>query len=146
MPTHDEKYILAIDPGRDKLGIALLDSRGAVAVMRVVLRDDFPAVLRGLGESYRPETIAVGDGTMSDWVREKASEAGFERIVLVPERNTTLEARELAWKEDPPCWIWRMLPRLFRPTPADQDAWAAVVIGRRALTSPPGPLSTSGEG
>ena len=132
MPS-DGPYILAVDPGRDKIGLAILDLSGNEVEKRVIPAGEFDEVLDELENRFDLSMLAVGDGTESDEVLGKASARNFPRIISVPEKGTTLEARELAWKEHPPGGLWRILPRLFWPTPRDLDAWAAVVIGRRAL-------------
>lgn len=132
MPS-DHHYIIAVDPGRNKIGMAVIDSDGNVIEKTVVM---FPAVREPLDEivrKYKPDILAVGDGTGCDEFLEKSENYDFGEIVRIPEKDTTLQARELAWKENPPGGLWKILPRLFWPTPLDLDAWAAVVIGRRAL-------------
>ena len=129
----DSQYIIAVDPGTDKLGLAILDSSGDVIEKMVVTLPDLPDALDSLVNQYHPRLLAVGDGTGCDDFLEKTAAFNFSITIRIPEKNTTLEARGLAWKESPPGGIWRVLPRLFWPTPCDLDAWAAVIIGRRAL-------------
>lgn len=129
----DSQYMIAVDPGTDKLGLAILDSTGDAIEKMVVMLPDLEDTLDRLVNRYHPRLLAVGDGTGCIDFLEKTASFNFSVIIRIPEKNTTLEARELAWKENPPGGMWRILPRLFWPTPCDLDAWAAVVIGRRAL-------------
>jgi hypothetical protein len=133
MPS-DSHHIIAVDPGREKLGLAILDMTGEVVEKMVVMIADVPDALQRLTDQYHPDILAVGDGTGCDDFLEKSAAFNFSKIIRIPEKNTTLEARELAWKENPPGGVWRVLPRLFWPSPPDLDAWAAVIIGRRALS------------
>ncbi len=133
MPSTEKIHVLAIDPGRDKIGLAVLSARGDIEEKLVVFRGEFEHALRRTIGEYSIDRIVIGGGTGSDWVKEQLERHGVESVIEVGEEGTTLEARELAWKENPPSGLWKLLPKLFRPTPRDMDAWAAVVIGRRAI-------------
>lgn len=136
---HDpENLILALDPGREKCGLAVLDSDGSVVEKIAVRNHDMRQVAQDLMARRQPVLLAVGDGTGSEAAYRIASEISPGSVVRVSEKGTTLEARELAWRENPPGGIWRVIPRLFWPTPPDLDAWAAVIIGRRALAESAG--------
>ncbi len=125
--------VLAIDPGRSKLGVAVLDLEGNVIekclVSKAEMSDEFSRIVT----THSPQIIGIGDGTGSEWTNTLLTSLGYSDVRIIPEKNTTLEARELAWKENPPGGLYRLLPKLFWPTPADLDAWAAVVIGLRLL-------------
>jgi len=127
------QYILAIDPGRDKLGLAVLNSDGEVLSMETVIRSRFSERIGFLLNEYKPEHVVLGSGTGSDWVNDVMSSLDVAEVAKLDEAGSTLEARELAWKENPPRGIWKIVPRLFWPIPPDVDGWAAVVIGRRWL-------------
>ncbi len=137
MPSDNQNIILAIDPGRDKLGLAVLDADGGIIEKSVIQRDDFPDAISEIINRLQPSLFAIGDGTGSDWVFNATSATVQGKVVRIPEMHTTLEARELAWKESPPGGIFRILPKIFWPIPPDLDAWAAVVIGRRAIEKQP---------
>ena len=137
MVNNAHQILLAIDPGRDKCGLAVLDASGKVLAKLVCPAPELKKCLDSLCAEHKPNRIAIGDGTGSDEVVKVVESATSLKASVVPERGTTLEARELAWRENPPSGIWRILPRLFWPTPRDLDAWSAVVIGRRALVKFP---------
>jgi RNase H-fold protein (predicted Holliday junction resolvase) len=132
MPDNWKTYLLAIDPGRDKCGIALLTDAGEIAAKSICKRDRFEDVVKELMGEYKPSRVAVGDGTGSSEIIKILEGMVGEKVAVVKEKGTTLEARELAWREQPPKG-YRWLPKIFWPDPADLDAWAAVVIGRRFL-------------
>jgi len=131
--TLEEKKILAIDPGREKLGLAVMDSDGEVIEKRVIARDKFSDILSELVNRHHPGIFAIGDGTGSGWVLDVVHALGQGEVRKIKEGGSTLEARDLAWKINPPGGIWRFLPRILWPDPQELDAWAAVVIGRRAI-------------
>ena len=125
--------ILSVDPGRDKCGLAVLDSGGNIIFKSVCARNEVVNQIESMVENFKPELIALGDGTGSKEIKKEIGERTDIEILSIPEKNTTLEARELAWKNEAPCGIWCLIPKLFWPTPPDCDAWAAVVIGKKAL-------------
>jgi RNase H-fold protein (predicted Holliday junction resolvase) len=131
----EESYLLAVDPGRQKCGLAVLGPDGRIVVKMIAPRGLLIQTISDLLNRLQPDRIAVGDGTGSAEIVDIAEKLAPGRVSMIPERNTTLEARDLAWHEKPPGGLWRCLPRLFWPSPRDLDAWAAVVIGRRALAA-----------
>ena len=125
--------IIAVDPGTEKFGIAVLDFSGKVIARSVVFKIKFPDTIADLIIRHKPKILATGDGTGSDWAFDVLSSLRTGEVIRVDERKTTLDARELAWKENPPAGIYKILPKIFWPTPTELDSWAAVVIARRAL-------------
>ena len=132
MPDQTKTYLLAIDPGRDKCGVAVLDSNGEVAAKSKCKRERFEEVVKKLMEEYKPSRAAVGDGTGSGEIIKLVEGLMPGKVTVVKEKGTTLEAREMAWKEKGSRGM-RWLPKIFWKDPEDLDAWAAVVIGRRNL-------------
>jgi len=126
-------HILAVDPGLDKCGLAVLDSFGNIIFKSVCARNVLKTQIESLLEKFKPAIIAIGDGTGSNKIRTEIGEREDIEILTIPEKNTTLEARELAWDTEKPCGIWCLIPKFFWPSPSDCDAWAAVVIGKKAL-------------
>ena len=129
-----QEYIISIDPGREKSGIALLDMSGSVVEMTVLPDAEIPSFLATLKDKYHIRLAALGNGTGFQAISEKIKKMGWE-IIIVDEKGSTLEGRNLAWKENPPPWFIRILPRIFWLTPRNLDAWAAVAIAKRALQS-----------
>jgi RNase H-fold protein (predicted Holliday junction resolvase) len=129
--------ILAIDPGRDKCGLALLESGGVVVWQRIVERPALAAELSTLCADP-PATVVIGSGTTSrELVPVLAALFGAERVAVVDERGSTLEARTLYFMDHPPAGLWRLLPRGLVPPPRALDDYAAVVLGRRFLAGRP---------
>jgi hypothetical protein len=133
MPSDSHRRIIAIDPGKDKCGVAVLDSFGTVHFKTTILRYELEGTITNLMARFDPDCIAIGDGTASGEIIATAGKLAPGMVRVVQERGTTLQARELAWRERPPGGLWQLLPRLFWPTPPNLDAWAAVVIGRKLL-------------
>lgn len=131
------RQILAIDPGRDKSGLALLcESSGQPAARETVGNANRRAALRVLLLAADVAAVVVGDGTGSAAALEDAraalSELPADRrpdLLVVPERGTTLRARTLYLEENPPRFPWNLLPRTLVPVTAPLDGYAAWAIG-----------------
>lgn len=128
-----ENKIIAVDPGTEKFGVAVLDFSGKVITKSVIFKMKFQEIIGDLILRHKPKILVTGDGTGSDWTFGVLSSLRTGEVIRISERRTTLDARELAWKENPPAGIFKILPKIFWPTPPDLDSWAAVVIARRVL-------------
>jgi RNase H-fold protein (predicted Holliday junction resolvase) len=126
--------IVAIDPGREKCGLAAMRSDGSCAWHRVVPRSEILVEVERLARDEVIETWIVGSGTGShDLVTDLVGRFGAERVVVVDERDSTLEARGLYFEENPPRGLWRLIPRGLLCPPGAIDDYAAIVLGRRYL-------------
>jgi len=126
---------LAVDPGRSKCGLAVMTSAGEVLSKAAVPAKDVAAAAADLWECGGFDKIVMGSGTGSAEVAEKlrAIAALPSPIVMVPEKNTTLEARAIYERENPRAWPLRIIPRWLFAPPADLDAYAAIAIGLRYI-------------
>jgi hypothetical protein len=130
-----ETVILAVDPGREKCGVAVLS---AVRVLdhRVIPTSGLvPFVGDVLGERAVAWAV-VGDQTSSGEVR-KLLEAHFPSlaVVTIGEERTTLEARRLYFKDHLPRGWRRLLPLSLQVPPVPHDDYAAIVLGQRFLAT-----------
>ncbi len=128
--------VLAVDPGREKCGVAVCGPEGPV-VRRVV---DVPS-LRNLAaqwsQSYGVECVVVGDGTGSKRVFESLASLPLP-VRLVAERGSTLAARRRYFRDHPPRGWRRLLPLSFQVPPEPYDDYAAEVLGEQYLGGFPG--------
>ena len=62
--------VLAVDPGRSKCGVAVLQGIDAIAYREVIPREEFSERFRDLYDRYRPQTVVMGDSTGSGEVAE----------------------------------------------------------------------------
>jgi RNase H-fold protein (predicted Holliday junction resolvase) len=128
--------VLAIDPGRDKCGLALVDPSGTVLARRLVLRAGLGEAARHLLAGGPVAALVLGDGTGSRRVSEELVSAlgeGMPPLALVDERDSTLEARALYFADHPPRGLWRLLPLSLQTPGEPHDDYAAVVLARRYL-------------
>lgn len=126
--------ILAIDPGSDKCGIAVVAADGTVFERSIVAPELVAETVRMLTETYAVQKIAIGDATTSRKLQQKLS-AQFPslKFTLIDERNSTLEARALYWKTHPPRGWRRVVPLSLQLPPVPIDDFAAVVLALRTV-------------
>lgn len=124
--------LLSIDPGRDKIGIAIVDSDKRLLNCKIISRDEFISTIK---ESLLLiDRVILGNGTHANFFLKELSEFIPELdVFVVDEKNSTLEARALYFKFNPPKGLKSLLPRglLFPPVPVDD--YAAAVIAYRYI-------------
>lgn len=129
-----EKPIIAIDPGRDKCGIAIVAITGDVILHRIYPRSQLQGVLPSLINEYFIKQIVLGHATTSQSLH-KEIQAWLPQIsiAVIDETGSTLEARALYWQEHPPHGWRRLTPLSLQIPPEPIDDFAAVVLARRYL-------------
>ncbi len=129
---------IAIDPGRQKCGLAALDSSGKTLRRLVCSADEIVETALSIMKDFPAvDRIIVGSGTGGDVVVEKLGDTrSFPvQIVSVPEKNTTLEAVKIFDKENPLPFPFGFIPRSFLFKPREIDSYAAAAIGKLYLKS-----------
>ena len=132
--------LLAIDPGRDKVGYALVDlpqrlQRGSPA--RVLRMGIVPASEVGAlwTELHDPGMLTIaGGGTGSAAVVRQLQEAGAT-CEVVPEHFSTRRARVRYLQEHPPRGWRKLIPRVFLSPPGPVDHYAALIIAEDWLAA-----------
>ena len=126
--------VLAIDPGRDKCGVAVLSSAGEILFQEVVATKDLEACVLALMRAHRPQ-IVMGNGTTSAAAKARVeAAAGSGAVALVDEYRTTEEAKELYRQTHPPRGWRRLVPRGMLTPPVPVDDFVAVILAQRFLT------------
>ncbi len=120
--------ILALDPGLN-IGIAMVCLDGTVRHLNIITLND----LRSLNP-LPSVTIVIGNGTGSDRVQGILRKQGLS-FAVVEEAGTSLEARELFFRDHPPKGLAKLLPRGLRFPPRAIDDYAAYAIALRFLSS-----------
>lgn len=125
--------ILAIDPGREKTGIAILNNSD-VLEHKIINSDELVQIIKSLLEKYIIKTIVMGNGTSSKKKYDLLKREFIDRdIVLINEYRTTDEARKLYFQENPPKGWKKLIPLGMQVPPVPVDDYAAIVIGRKYL-------------
>lgn len=125
--------ILAIDPGREKTGIAILNNSD-VLEHEIINSEELVQIIKSLLEKYIIKTIVMGNGTSSKKKYDLLKREFIDRdIVLINEYRTTDEARKLYFQENPPKGWKKLIPLGMQVPPVPVDDYAAIVIGRKYL-------------
>ena len=125
--------VVAVDPGRSKCGLVLVDVNQSLVVEGGVrLASDVEALLSSwCTDSAGVDRILLGDGTSSaEWLNRLQTLASVQ---LVDETGTTLRARDRYWQLWPPQGWRRLIPRGLLLPPGDLDALAALVMLEQSL-------------
>lgn len=129
--AEQSKPILAVDPGTEKCGVALMTPDGKVVKQTVTSVEELGAVVGKWGAG---DLIAVlGKGTGHQQAAAALREVGVTQIELVDERETSVLARRLYWAAHPPRGWRRLIPRGLLVPPVPVDDWAAVALGQAWL-------------
>lgn len=137
MSKHERgEVLIAIDPGREKCGVAALSFAGEVLEQRIVARDEVVAFIEAALVRHKARVIVLGHATSSATLRaalEAATGKLNATIFTVDETNSTLEARALYWQKYPPRGLKKLLPLSAQMPPVPLDDFAAIVLARRFL-------------
>jgi RNase H-fold protein (predicted Holliday junction resolvase) len=125
--------VLAIDPGREKCGVAVCRHAGVV-VHRVVRVDELAQVARQWIAAYGVDLVLLGNGTGSRDVRTRLSHIAVP-VEVSEEQGTTLAARRRFFQDHPPRGWRRLLPRSLQTPAVPYDDYAAIVLAETYLGS-----------
>jgi RNase H-fold protein (predicted Holliday junction resolvase) len=136
----NEKTVLAIDPGSAKCGMALVrrDDKGKLHLLwRCIAPTE--SLVHKLHEAYAAapyELIIIGGGTSSGKAVQRIREhLTSMAVLLVDERDTTLEARERYWLANPRRGFRKLLPATLQVPPEPVDDFVALILAERVLLS-----------
>ncbi len=130
----NNQYLLGLDPGRDKCGVAVMNDRQEVIYHQVIDSDQAIADLTQLSQQYNLDLIVMGDGTTSkNWRQQIESDLTTVPVVTVNETNSTLEARDRYWVMYPPKGLQRIIPQGLRVPPRPVDDIVAIILIERYL-------------
>lgn len=123
--------ILAIDPGKLKCGIAVVEQE-RVKLQEVVMRSQLISRLKTI--IPKVDVVVLGDGTGSEIFKAElfSSFAGLKsKLVIVDEQFSTVEARALYWQKNPPKGWRKLLPVSMQTPPVAYDDYVAVILAQR---------------
>ncbi len=126
------KIVLAIDPGKKKCGIAIVDNRLKFITGEVVNNEELPHKIKIYLERYKIKHIVIGSGTNSENIFNLIKKQ-FPNSVLteVMEKDTTMQARKRYFDYHPPTGLLKILPISLRIPPRPYDDFAALLIAER---------------
>jgi RNase H-fold protein (predicted Holliday junction resolvase) len=133
-----DELIIAIDPGSEKCGVAVVHKIQGVHYHQVVATGELNQVIAQLIHKYKTDHIVLGDRTSSKSARRVLSELKVNgkavNITLVNEHHSTEEARGRYWRDNPPHGLRRLLPVTMQVPPVPVDDYVAVILAERFFT------------
>ena len=126
--------IAAIDPGREKCGLAVVDERDGVLDQEVVATVWLTEELAERIERFAPARILICNGTTGDDAKARIQEA-FPALPVesVNEYRTTDDAKRAYWEAHPPTGWRRFFPTSMQVPPVPVDDFVAVLLAQRYL-------------
>ncbi len=128
---------LAVDPGRDKTGIALLDNKGLVGMTIVESNALVPQIESFLRKNEADlQGIVCGNGTHHQKISAELkmiAEKYNVVVKIVDEYNTTVEGRQRYWEMTERKGWRKFLPASWFMPPVPVDDYTAWIIGERFL-------------
>ncbi|MGH2373450.1 MAG: hypothetical protein ACRDIC_08250 [bacterium] len=132
MIAQTRRVVLAIDPGRDKCGVAVAEA-GGVRDRAVVAPEALPDLVRAWHRRYGVTDIVIGNRTASGEVAQMLRGIVPLPVRAVDEAGTTLRARARYFDEHPPQGWRRLIPRGLLTPPEPYDDYAAALLAEAAL-------------
>lgn len=126
------KTVLAIDPGRDKCGIAVV-SPEAVLHMSVVPRKHAASAVESLCARFSPQAIIIGNGTGGGFLADELGSRSDAPIELVDEACSTRKARLRYFQDNLPRGLRRLVPRGLLTPPRPFDDYVALILAEDYL-------------
>ena len=127
--------VVAVDPGREKCGVAVVDRQQGALWRQVVESATLPKIVADLLERFGCRIVVLGDQTASGTVRQLLQPLQDQlltnEIILIDEHGSTEEARSRYWQAIPPTGWRRFLPRGLLSPPCAVDDFAAIILGER---------------
>ena len=130
--------IAALDPGREKCGLAIVAESGRVLDQEVVATVWLTDELLERVRLYAPDILLIGNGTTSCNARDRIHEVLPELpIEEVNEYRTTDDAKRAYWEAHPPTGWRRFFPISMQVPPVPVDDFVAVLLAPRYLINRP---------
>ena len=126
--------IFAIDPGREKCGVALYDSKNGLIFKKVIDSLELVQLCKEQLITHNNVKVIMGNGTSS---REHQKNIKMllqefnQELELVDEYKTTELATKLYWQEHNPKWWQKILPTSMLIPPQPVDDYVALILAQR---------------
>ena len=126
---------MAVDPGREKCGVAVVDREQGALWRQVVEAATLQGAVSDLLDRFGCRIVVLGDQTASATVHHLLQplldQELADEIILIDEHGSTEEARSRYWQEVPPTGWQRFLPRGLLSPPCAVDDFAAIILAER---------------
>lgn len=137
MSEPQKKWILAIDPGSDKVGYAVVNYDLTHGEIGIVYLSEVHRLFKRMCDvppELAPQAVILGNGTAAAAVCRLYNSLELELPVrFAEEKNTTYKARTRYFNDNPPTGFWRLVPIGLQIPPRPVDDYAALLIGEKYL-------------
>jgi RNase H-fold protein (predicted Holliday junction resolvase) len=135
------RYILGIDPGNYKIGIAILDTKNNTIIYKNITKIfNFLDVIQTMINEYEIIKIVLGNGTgykkVLFLINSLNSLQNFNKnlsVEIISEHNTTFQARKL-YVNEAKNWLAKLI-RFIKSFFIDIDDYSAIVILQKYLAN-----------
>ena len=126
--------ILAMDPGKDKTGVALVDDDGTLVAKKVAKTACFEEELTAFLAGRTFSACVMGNGTRHQVMQQRVEKWLQKQeihlpVILVDEKYTTEMGEQWYWKDHPAKGLSRLIPKGMRTVPVPIDDYVAWIIG-----------------
>lgn len=126
--------IIAMDPGKDKTGCAVVEEDGSLIFKKVIPTLDYEKEVAALLSRYPVRAFIMGNGTRHNEMKDRSIKLlkTMKRnipVVLVDEKYTTEMGEQWYWKDHPARGFQRLIPKGMRTIPVPVDDYVAWIIG-----------------
>jgi len=126
--------VLAVDPGRDKCGLAVVRRDGCVLDRAIVATGEVAQKVAQLIREHRVEQVIVGDRTAAREVVRALAGADLPRApVLVDEHRSSEQGRRRFFRDNPRRGWRRLLPLALQTPSRPYDDYVAILLAERYL-------------
>ncbi|MEI7832404.1 MAG: hypothetical protein WCJ56_04315 [bacterium] len=135
MPLNAEKSpLLAIDPGREKCGLAVVGFDREIIHREIVETQQLPLRVAHFVGRFGIELIVLGDRTTAQETRETLRRSGFRLEIVFVDEDRSSELGRRRYLLDHPGEGWqRFLPVGLRSPDQAYDDYVAVILAERYL-------------
>lgn len=128
--------ISAIDPGKEKCGIAIFDTQKNLLEKKVVPRKEILELLSSYILNYKINLIILGNSVFGKELEKEILKMDLKvNLIFVSEKDSSRAARQRYWQENKPKGFWKIIPTSLRVPPCPIDDYAAVILGERYFKS-----------
>lgn len=126
--------IIAVDPGKDKTGCAIVEEDGSLVEKKVIKTINYEKKIEAFLATYTPRAFIMGNGTKHQIMKER-SEKLLKKlgknipVILVDEKYTTEMGEQWYWEDHPAKGLSRLIPKGMRTVPVPIDDYVAWIIG-----------------
>jgi len=129
------QIIIAVDPGREKCGIAAVHKQKGVLFQKVINTIELNSFVQQLIAEYHTSIVVIGDRTSSREAKHNLEKIKIAHeplvVTLVDEHHSTDQGRCRYWRENPPHGLMRLIPVTMQVPPRPIDDYVAVILAER---------------